>query len=678
MPVLQPLSKQGNKIVVSSASTSTNPRVLAPLTASKSAAPKPKVTTTPTPTKTPLQITQAKLNTPAKKPTSTKLANGIKLNLVDPTTKVESAKMKITKKSLDEGAKALAQQEKVIGAISSFANKNFPTTTESFTHLFDADMNINKAWDDVVKSFKEPLEEEKKRIIKLFEVSKTAKKPEDITGGILGLGRSDIAGAKLKVLSGGANVLFSPITALFKGAEHIPVLSAVSRAISIPFSLAGETASGLSGKLIDVLPIDKTTKGNIKEGVQEISALAAQLLLGKAGGGKKGSEIKVGEIGDISTAKRTELIQKYGLQDALTIEQKAKELAKAKQKEVRTGEVYTPDEIIQRVIDSPLENTPEGKALLKTAMEAKSSGKSIEIAEPPPVETLGKPTTVFRGAKVETIDTSRPNGITGGVSFTVEKGVAERFAKSEGGTVKAYTISPDARVINHSVLEGMPKREVADFLREYKIDVIKFDVPKGAIGEAELRVINNRVLRAFSETPEPKTPSKIGQSIERKAIEDNLTKGFEGVAGYDKITIADQARRASDLVNKDFELARKVVRGEEPLPANLRGTALITAMEQRIKKTGDAELAYELANSPLVSRTSAAAQELRLAAERQPDSLALKLRELRQIREDAVKKRTGQDVDTAIKKEVGKIKEETKKTIPKREDWSSFIDSIQC
>ena len=89
-------------------------------------------------------------------------------------------------------------------------------------------------------------------------------------------------------------------------------------------------------------------------------------------------------------------------------------------------------------------------------------------------------------------------------------------------------------------------------------------------------------------------------------------------------------------------------------------------------------MAYELANSPLVSRTSAAAQELRLAAERQPDSLALKLRELRQIREDAVKKRTGQDVDTAIKKEVGKIKEETKKTIPKREDWSSFIDSIQC
>lgn len=188
------------------------------------------------------------------------------------------------------------------------------------------------------------------------------------------------------------------------------------------------------------------------------------------------------------------------------------------------------------------------------------------------------------------------------------------------------------------------------------------------------------VKEVVPETATVKTPSKIGESIERKAIEANLTKGFEGIAGYDKVTIKEQAQKAADLM-KNVEEARKVIRGETELPQGLRGTALITAMEEQIKNMKDsnmaAKLAHELANSSLVSETSAAAQELRLAAERHPDSLALKLRDIRKAREEAFKKRFGnKNVQQATERVIKDIREKVRK--PDKYDWNSFVKSIEC
>lgn len=172
------------------------------------------------------------------------------------------------------------------------------------------------------------------------------------------------------------------------------------------------------------------------------------------------------------------------------------------------------------------------------------------------------------------------------------------------------------------------------------------------------------------------TPSKIGRSIEQKAVENRLTRGFEGVAGYDKITIADQAQRATKLFENPEE-ALKVIKGETKLPEGLRGTALITAAEDHILKTGDAKMAFELANSPLVSETSAAAQELRLAAERAPDSLAAKLQDLKKTRENAVKEKYG-SVTKAKAKVKKVIKSELAKNPIKPKDFADFIETLKC
>lgn len=170
--------------------------------------------------------------------------------------------------------------------------------------------------------------------------------------------------------------------------------------------------------------------------------------------------------------------------------------------------------------------------------------------------------------------------------------------------------------------------------------------------------------------------SKIGKSIEAKAVEDGLTEGFGNTAGYDKITIADQAARTADLINTDLDKARAVIRGEEPLPSGMKGTALITAMEDYIKKNPNADLAYELANSPLVTGTSEAAQEMRLAAERTPDSAAAKLAEIKAAQAKVVTPKVAAARRAAIKDalpEAGKV------LLPKEElSWNKFLADIAC
>jgi hypothetical protein len=193
-------------------------------------------------------------------------------------------------------------------------------------------------------------------------------------------------------------------------------------------------------------------------------------------------------------------------------------------------------------------------------------------------------------------------------------------------------------------------------------------------------VLNKRVDGGTPTGDSPFDPnqpkSKVGKSIEAKAVENGLTKGFSDTAGYDPITVKDQAERASNFINSSIEDARAVVRGEKPLPEGLRGTALITAMEEHIKNGKDAQAAYELANSPLVSETSAHAQEMRLMAERVPDSLTAKFKEIKAAREAALEKRGG--AKKSIKKITDDINTEIKKTASKRPTWEEFAKQISC
>jgi len=172
--------------------------------------------------------------------------------------------------------------------------------------------------------------------------------------------------------------------------------------------------------------------------------------------------------------------------------------------------------------------------------------------------------------------------------------------------------------------------------------------------------------------------SKIAGSIEAKSIEQGLTKGYGHLAEYTPIIIKEQAQKATDLINNNIDEARKIIRGDTALPEGLRGTALITAMEEHIKKTADGELASELASSPLVSGTSAAAQELRLAAERDPESPVKAIQDINKILNETIKKRyPGEVLSKAKTNLISKIKSEIKKANTSH-SWQAFIESIRC
>jgi hypothetical protein len=174
--------------------------------------------------------------------------------------------------------------------------------------------------------------------------------------------------------------------------------------------------------------------------------------------------------------------------------------------------------------------------------------------------------------------------------------------------------------------------------------------------------------------------SSVGKSIARKTIEQKLEDSYAGVAGYEKINIKDQARQMDDLINNDLDRAKRIMIGEEPLPDGLRAGAVIKAMEEYALRTGDADLAFELANSPLVSETSVHAQEMRLLAERSPDSATAQLQAIKKARTEAAEKRlqAGETLNGKLKKAKSELNEAVKKSRPTKENWSSFIESIKC
>lgn len=173
--------------------------------------------------------------------------------------------------------------------------------------------------------------------------------------------------------------------------------------------------------------------------------------------------------------------------------------------------------------------------------------------------------------------------------------------------------------------------------------------------------------------------SKVGKSIESKSVEKKLTDAFDGTAEYDIITIKGQAKQATDLINRDILKAKSVLSGIEPLPDGLRGSSLITALEDYAIKNGDAQLLKEIARSPLTSETSIHAQEMRLLAERNPDSPVAAIQAIKKIREaKAQRVLGGKKVKEARSEIVKDIKNEIKRVAPTKETWASFIDSITC
>jgi len=137
-------------------------------------------------------------------------------------------------------------------------------------------------------------------------------------------------------------------------------------------------------------------------------------------------------------------------------------------------------------------------------------------------------------------------------------------------------------------------------------------------------------------------PSKIGVSIERKAIEKGLTDTFEGTAGFEKTSVEAQAKMIADVLTNP-ERVQRIIEGKEAVPNGLRQSYFIKGVEDNALATGDVATLKALAKSKLTSDTSTFAQEMRMMSERKQDSVTAQINELRNIRR-AAQETKGHDV----------------------------------
>ncbi len=342
--------------------------------------------------------------------------------------------------------------------------------------------------------------------------------------------------------------------------------------------------------------------------------------------------------------------------------------------------------------------TTEQKAVVEPGAEKATSEATLadEVKKYKSAEefinNISKPTRPIREAKVgelvtiqsDTYGETSPTQYNSGIPHDGEivKINPKSVSIKSGDTVYKFPATAKVSALDLKEFKGKSKQELINFYNQNKAEII------GAEEEIEeVEPAPEEISKLFQnkEVNKPTPPvtgegkvSKIAGSIETKSIEQGLTKGYGHLAEYTPIVIKEQAQKASDLINSNIDEARKVVRGEKPLPEGLKGTALITAMEEHIKKTANGELASELASSPLVSGTSAAAQELRLAAERDPESPVKAIEDINKILNETIKKRyPGKILNKAKESLISKIKSEIKNANTAY-SWKAFIESIRC
>jgi len=590
---------------------------------------------------------------------------------------------------------------------------------------------------------------------------------------------SERTGAVLETGARTVGVALSPISALFSAANDVPVLGTISKLISLPFAILGDAGADIAYPIVNVLPISKKAKEDIVGGIGEIAGLALMIGVG-------------GKVADLPGKVKETLIKRYGKVDAETIITKAETIANTPQEKPLSG-IKKPQDIVDYVFNNKLNDTPDGKSLLKAATEAQKSNKYLQLEEPkvagllqeknatpkgeisgegfvmtekadkskvqvgkvlnsyrdavdsynknPTTESLArfvkareavnnlekqelvkiktpevtKPTTVngveikpigeevsvFRGTSKGEVgmNAEKPNGITGGESTSTDRAIAQAFADRKGGVVEEYKIPKTANIVNHSELERLVKyvpteektATVKKFIKDNGVDVVKFDIPEGAKGEAEYRIVNPNIFKELStgsgkivekEVKVPRDQMPIGKGPEQVSRLEARMKGVLGKATKDQIdelglstfqkmnrkeTISDSAKYVLEHPDEALE----VLQGKREAPKGQYPESIYVAMTEVARD--DITLATKLASL----QATTIGQRLSLLAEIDPLNPVKIVSDIYKFREKSVEKTyAGKKVSEIIKRDVEKGKAKIK--APKLTDWNSFIESVRC
>lgn len=294
-------------------------------------------------------------------------------------------------------------------------------------------------------------------------------------------------------------------------------------------------------------------------------------------------------------------------------------------------------------------------------------------------EHTTEPTTVYSGHAVG------EEGITPDTTFhTPDKETAQKYAdinKDATGISKVTETNIEGKNFKEvSQKEMQAAIEDPAIRKEY--DGVKFQVegeknPSYALFTKEKPVTIDRPV-ADDGTRVTKAANDINEQLIKQGVE---ALPPEEQSKYQTGSYKKDLETTTELMNTDFEKAKNVATGNEPVPDNIRyPQVLFNAMEAHAIKTGDIQLQIDLAKSPLGKELSEAAGTLGSHGfNDNPNNSPVKLiKKINEAREKSVVKKEGKSIKEAKKGIVDKLKKEARKTSLKRQDWESFVKSIQC
>lgn len=448
--------------------------------------------------------------------------------------------------------------------------------------------DFKKTFSNMWSAIKEPVLEEKKRIGEIFQ----AKSIPDFIG-------KEISGA-----TGAANVVFSPISALFAGANEVPILGTVSRLVTLPFQVMGESGSAVSGAVIDKLPISQKTKDAIKPGLQEMASLAAQFALGKAG-----LEAKTWEG----------LKSKFGEKDATTIVRKAQEIAYEQQK------IEQQNAVIKEQSQKAIEQKAVEDPLITEARKYKSADEFVSKQPKLYHGTSGDFTEFQSMNQLRNSKTDiKPSNIGGNsplISLTEDKTMASNYAKlrqtNMGGKANVREVSVNGKILDLTDNLNMSFGQIEDpssplikRLRDGGYAGVKFLDKSPASGVlVETTAVFPESIKTKSQLTDiwnKANEGKIEADTQFKSRVFERMKAenpqLQGELKVDRVNMEKDISKAVDLITKDKQKAYDIAMGKE-ISNDITATSTNIALAEKALAEGNHDLYSKLVTKRSLDQT---------------------------------------------------------------------------
>jgi hypothetical protein len=191
---------------------------------------------------------------------------------------------------------------------------------------------------------------------------------------------------------------------------------------------------------------------------------------------------------------------------------------------------------------------------------------------------------------------------------------------------------------------------------------------------SQARYGNLRAVEGTGETVE----RGLSKGVEEGAIEKGITDNFGDLPEYQRLSMADQARQAAELIGRDYEGAKDVAMGLRQPPKGLLPESVFVGVEKRAIAEGDVETLRQLATqSRLNIAATTMGQRIRTLGERDASSPVGAIQDIQRARETEFT-RKGADLEAAKRATVTEIRTEMRKAASKKPVWEEFLSNLRC